>query len=135
MPPKLKTNRSVWKLILFSLLTLGIYSIIFFIPFTFDLEKIHPARERSKPMNFLFAYILALFTASIVIFIWHYQITVYIEDALSVRSIKYSFGTKDFWLWVILGSLILVGPFIYFHKLCRAMNLLCADYNEKPTLE
>lgn len=31
--------------------------------------------------------------------------------------------------WCILGSLILVGPFIYTHKLLTAMNLLSADYN------
>ena len=35
----------------------------------------------------------------------------------------------SFWGWGILGSLILVGPFIYTHKLLTAMNLLSADYN------
>lgn len=127
----LKTNRSMWKLMLFSILTLGIYSIIFFIGFSFELEKAHPARERSKPMNYLFAYILAFFTMSIVIDIWHYQIAAYMEEALEERNIDYSFGTTDFWVWFLLGSLFLVGPFIYFHKLCRAMNLLCENYNAR----
>ena len=27
------------------------------------------------------------------------------------------FNATDFWLWNILGSLIVVGPFIYVHKL------------------
>ena len=31
----------------------------------------------------------------------------------------------------ILGSLILVGPFIYIHKRMKAMNLINADYNAK----
>ena len=39
-PPKLKTNRSMWKLIILQILTLGIYGIVFFIPFSFDLDKI-----------------------------------------------------------------------------------------------
>ena len=69
---KLATNRNMWKLMILSLLTCGIYTIIFFIPFSFDLERIHPSS--GKRMNFLFAYILALFTFSIVIDIWNYQI-------------------------------------------------------------
>ena len=40
-----------------------------------------------------------------------------------------SFGAKDFWLWCILGSLIVVGPFIYFHKFFKSVNLLAEDYN------
>ena len=55
--------------------------------------------------------------------------------ALSDREINYDFGTNDFWLWFVLGSLILVGPFIYFHKLCTAMNLLCKDYNEHQMIK
>ncbi len=129
--PKLETNRSMWKLMLLNILTLGVYSIIFFIPFSFDLDKIAPKSDHSKTMNFLFAYIFSLFTFSIVIVIWHYHIAVRVEEALSERNIDCEFGTKDFWIWYFLGSFILVGPFVYFHKLCKAMNLLCEDYNEK----
>ena len=132
-PPKLQTNRSVWKLMLLSIFTLGIYSILFFIPFSFDIDKIAPKPDRSKTMNYLFAYILSLFTFSIVIDFWHYQMAARVSEALERRDIRYEFGTKDFWLWFILGSLVLVGPFVYFYKLCKAMNLLCAHYNENPT--
>ena len=31
----------------------------------------------------------------------------------------------------IIGSFIFVGPFVYIHKLCKAMNLLSEDYNVK----
>ena len=37
----------------------------------------------------------------------------------------------DFRGWYFLGSFIFVGPFVYFHKLCTAMNLLCEDFNAK----
>ena len=130
-PAKLQTNRSMWKLILLSLVTFGVYSIIFFIPFSFDLDKAAPSKNRSKTLNYIFAYILAYFTFSIVLDIWHYQIAARIEDALEEREINYDFGTRDFWTWFIFGSFILVGPFVYFHKLCKAMNLICEDYNKK----
>ena len=134
-PPTLATNRSWWKLIVLNILTLGIYSIIFFIPLTFDLEKIHPSREREKMMNYLFAFILAYFTASIVLYAWMYQLASRVEDALSFRQVDYEFSTSDFWLWLVLGSLFLVGPWVYYHKLCSAMNLLCEIYNEKPQVD
>lgn len=134
-PPKLQTDRSMWKLMILNILTLGLYSILFFIPFSFDLDKVDPQREREKTMNFLVAYILSIFTFSIVIDVWHYQIANRMEEALAHRGIEYDFSTGDFWKWFFFGSLILVGPFIYFHKLCTAMNLLCQSYNEKPTLD
>ena len=134
-PPKLQTNRSIWKLMILNILTLGIYSIFFFVPLSFDLDKVDPKREREKTMNFLLAYVLSIFTFSIVITIWHYHIASRIEEALSRRNIDYDFSTSDFWKWYLFGSLIIVGPFVYFNKLCNAMNLLCQSYNEKPVLD
>ena len=131
--PKLQTNRKMWKLMLLNIVTLGIYSIIFFIPFSFDIDKIAPKSDRSKTTNYLFVFVLSLFTWSIVLDVWHYQIAKRVEEALSAREIDYEFGTKDFWLWFFLGSLILIGPFVYFHKLCKAMNLLCEDYNQRTS--
>ena len=131
-PPKLMTNRSMWKLMLLNILTLGIYSIIFFIPFSFDLDKIAPNPDRSKTPNFLLAYILALFTLSITLEVWLYHITSRIENALSERDIAYDFGTDTFWGWYFFGSFFLIGPFIYFYKLCKAMNMLCEHYNDNP---
>jgi uncharacterized membrane protein len=133
--PKLKTDRSMWKLILLNVLTLGIYSIIFFIPFSFDLDKIAPKSDRSKTMNYLAAFVLSMFTFSIVLLVWHYHIAGRVNEALAKRKISYEFGTDSFWTWYFFGSLILIGPFVYFHKLCKAMNLLCAHYNEKPIIE
>ncbi len=134
-PPKLQTNRSMWKLFVFNVLTLGIYGIIFFVPLSFDLDAVDPKRERGKTMNYAAAYILSLFTFSIVITVWHYHIASRIEEALARREIDYKFSTGDFWKWYFFGSFILVGRFIYFYKLCKAMNLLCQSYNEKPVLE
>ena len=131
-PTPLKTDRSMWKLLLFSILTLGIYSIIFFIPFSFDLEKIAPRREKEKTMNYLWAFILAYFTVSLVLVVWHYQVAAHVEDALKRRDIDYNFGTESFWIWYVAGSFFLVGPLVYFFKLCRAMNLLCEHYNADP---
>lgn len=127
--PKLQTNRSMWKFMLLNTCTLGIYSVIFFIPFSFDLDLVAPKPDRSKTPNYLFAFILSYFTVSIVLQIWLYHITERVEEALDRYKIDYNFGTEDFWKYQIFGQLVLVGPFIYIHKLCTAMNLLCGYYN------
>ena len=134
-PPKLPTNRSVWKLAILSILTLGVYTIFFFIPLASDLNKVDPKRGREKTMNYFTAWLIGLFTFSFGLALWHYHIAGHIEEALDRRKIRYYFSTGDFWGWYIFGSFILIGPFVYFYKLCKAMNLLCASYNEKPVLD
>ncbi len=129
-PAKLKTDRKMWKLVLFGILTLGIYSIVFFMPLSFDVDKVSPKGDRSKTMSYLAAFVLSMFTANIVMDVWQYQITERISEALEARDVDYDFGTGDFWGWFIFGSLVFIGPFVYFHKLCKAMNLLCEDYNK-----
>lgn len=129
--PKLQTNRNVWKFIILNILTFGIYGIIFFIPFSFDLDKIAPKRDGTKTMNYLFAYILSYITLSVVMMVWFHHITERVEEALREREIDYEFGTGDFWGWYFFGSFILVGPYVYLYKLISAMNLLCEDYNKE----
>ncbi len=134
-PAALQTDRQMWKLMILNILTLGIYSVAFFIPLSFDLDKVAPKRDGTKTMNYLYAFILGIFSLSIAITLWHYQIVQRIEEALTRREINYDFSTNDFWGWYFFGSLTIVGPFIYFHKLCKAMNLLCRHYNENPNFE
>lgn len=130
-PPKLKTDRKMWKLMLFSFLTLGIYSIYFFSPLPYELEKILPSRGRQKLMNYGAAYFIAYFTFAIVMVFWQHELAKRVEEALTERGIAYDFNMGDFWGWYFFGSFFLVGPYIYFHKLCTAMNLLCEDYNKE----
>ena len=131
-PPKLQTNRNVWKLIILSILTCGIYEIIFLIPVAFDLDKAAPKKDRSKTMNFLFVWLLARITGGIAYMVWFHGVSDRIGDALNERNIPYRFGTGTFWGWYVLGALLLmIGPIVYYAKLCKAMNLLCEDYNNR----
>jgi hypothetical protein len=133
-PPKLKTNRNMWKLMILNILTLGVYSVYFFLPIPDTLDKVAPKKDRTKTLSFIAAFILSYLTGNIVIAIWHYQIAQRIEEALEERDIKYDFTTNDYWGWYFFGGLIVFAPFlsfVYFHKLCKAMNLLCENYNEE----
>ncbi len=79
----------------------------------------------------LVVFIFSWLTLGIVPIVWYHRTSARMGGELKYRQIDYSFDAADFWLWNVLGSLIVVGPFIYLYKRMKAMNLINADYNEK----
>jgi len=137
MPPQmmapvkqLKTNRGLAKFILLSIITFGIYALVVMTGLSDDINIIASRYDGKKTMNFLLvSLILTPVTCGIFALVWYHQLSARIGAELERRGIDYSFGAKDFWLWSFLGSMIIVGPFIYTHKLFKAMNLLSENYN------
>ena len=82
-------------------------------------------------MNYCFMVLITPITLGIYSFVWYHKMSERIGNELKRRDIAYNFSCSDFWLWDVLGSLIIVGPFVYGYKLFTAMNLICADYNAK----
>lgn len=129
---QLKTNRSLVKFILLSLITFGIYGLVVLSGVSSDINLIASRYDGKKTMHFcLVTFIFAPLTLGIVPLVWNHKLSARIGAELRRRELPYSFGPSDFWLWSVLGSLILVGPFIYIHKMLKSMNLLSSDYNEK----
>ncbi len=129
---KLKTNRGLLKYILFSLITFGIYGIVVMSSVSSDVNIIASRYDGKKTMHYcLLIFIVAPVTLGIASIVWCHRISARIGAELSRRGINYSFGASSFWLWYVLGSMIFVGPFVYYHKFFKAMNLLSADYNIK----
>jgi hypothetical protein len=75
-------------------------------------------------------FIFSWLTLGIAPVVWFHRISKRIGNELKRRGISYSFGAGSFWGWNVLGVIIGVGPFIYTHKLFKAMNKLAKDYNE-----
>ena len=127
---QLKTNRGLAKFILLSIVTLGIYAIVFMSSVSGDVNIICSRYDGKKTMHYcLLLFIISPLTLGIATVVWMHKISNRIGNELERRGLNYSFGASDFWIWDILGSIILVGPFIYLHKLSKAMNTLCEDYN------
>lgn len=127
---QLKTNRGLLKFILLSLITFGIYALVFYSKVSTDINLIASRYDGKKTMHYcLLTFIVAPITLGIGAIVWAHRISNRIGNELSRRGIAYNFGASDFWLWNVLGSFIVVGPFIYLHKLCKSMNLLSSDYN------
>lgn len=129
---QLKTNRGLLKTILLSLITFGIYGLVFYSKLSTDINLIASRYDGKKTMHYcLLAFIVGPITLGIGYIVWAHRISARIGNELSRRGISYSFGAGSYWGWNVLGSLIGVGPFVYLYKLCKAMNQLCADYNVK----
>ena len=95
-----------------------------------DINTIASRYDGKKTMHYcLVLFIFSWLTLGIVPLVWNHKISDRIGAELTRRGIDYQFGAGTFWGWGILGSLILVGPCIYTHKLLTAMNRLSADYN------
>lgn len=126
----LKTNRGLVKFILLSIITLGIYSIVLMSSISSDINTIAAKYDGKKTMHYcLLFFIFSWLTFGIAPLVWYHRISARIGKELARRGIAYNFGAGSFWGWNLLGLFIFVGPFIYIHKLCKAMNLLAADYN------
>ena len=128
----LRTNRALWKIIVFSMLTFGIYGLVVYCNVSSDINTVASRYDGKRTMHFaLLTFIVAPLTFGIASFVWNHRICGRMGNELNRRGIAYSFGSADFWLWGILGSLIFVGPFIYTHKMLKAMNLLAEDFNAR----
>ena len=127
---QLKTNRSLLKFILLSVLTLGIYGIVVMSAVSTDINTIASRYDGKKTMHYCLVYfVFSWLTLGIVPLVWSHKISNRIGAELTRRGVSYSFSAGSFWGWGVLGSFILVGPFIYIHKMLKSMNLLSEHYN------
>lgn len=127
---KLKTKRGLIKFILLSIITFGIYALVFYSKVSTDINLIASRYDGKRTMHFcLLAFIFTPLTCGIATIVWYHRISRRIGNELYRRGIGYEFGASTFWVWNVLGSFIFVGPFVYMHKLCKSMNLLCENYN------
>ena len=128
---QLKTNRGLLKFILLTIITCGIYGLVVMSVLSTDINTIAERYDGKKTMHYILVCILACITLGIATLVWYHRLSERIGTELNRRGIAYSFGAGTFWGWNVLGALIYVGPFVYTHKLFKAMNLLAADYNVK----
>ena len=127
---QLNTRRGLLKLILLTIVTFGIYPLVFFSGISEDINLIASRFDGKKTMHYcLMAFIVGPLTFGFGFIAWFHNLSSRMGNELARRGIAYSFGATDYWLWNVLGSLIVVGPFVYLHKLAKASVLLAQDYN------
>src|SRR5690625_919955 len=126
------TNRSLTKYILLGFITFGIYQIWVVARGGEDLNAIASRWDNKRSMNYwLMFFIIIPITLGIAYLVWWHKTSDRIGSEQQRRGLQRTVSSSDFWLWGILGGLIVVGPFIFYHKWLHAMNAICADYNTR----
>lgn len=129
---QLKTNKGLLKYILLGIITLGIYPIVCMSSISESINLAASQYDGKKTMHFcLLFFLIGPLTLGIGDLVWFHRLSNRLGNELARRGIAYKISAGTFWLWDILGALIIVGPFIYTYKLLKATNLMCADYNAK----
>lgn len=129
---KLRTNRGLTKNFFLGLITFGIYPLVVYSHISEEINTVASKYDGLHTMHYCLIYfIFSWLTMGIVPLVWCHRLCARTGNELKRRGISYDFGASDFWLWGILGSLIIIGPFVWIHKHMKAMNLINADYNQK----
>lgn len=127
---QLNTHRGLLKFILLGIITFGIYPLVFFSGISEDINLVASRFDGKKTMHFcLLFFLVGPITFGIADIVWFHNLSSRMGNELTRRGIPYSFGAVDYWLWNVLGSLILIGPLVYIHKLAKASVLIAQDYN------
>lgn len=130
-PPRLQlpTRRGLGKMVFLGILTLGIYPTVIWSRIVTELNLAASRHDGRRTMPYFGMVLLTPVTLGIFAFVWMHRFCRRIGDELQRRDIGYKFDSSTFWLWNILGCLILVGPFVFLHKLMKSMNQINADFN------
>lgn len=129
---QLRTDRGLAKMILLSLITFGIYALVVESHIGEELNLIASRHDGRRTMHFcLICFLFSWLTLGVAPIVWYHRTSDRMHGELVRRQIDYDFGAIDFWLWCILGSLIVIGPYVYIYKRMNAMNLINEDYNQK----
>lgn len=123
------TDRSIVKILIFSLFTFGIYSLFFYNEIASAMNTIATKYDDKNTKSYIIAVILGFVTFGIFPIVWFIQLVGRIERELKRRNISCNFTLASFLCWQIFGAIIIIGPIISIYKLITAINLLSEDYN------
>lgn len=124
----IQEDRKFWKLLLFTIPTLGIYSIYFWFRFTQDLNEMN--REEKKLKNYILVLFLSIITLGIYRWVWFFYVVDRIQVTGEELGVKINPGPSITLIWKLFGSFILIGPFVANYVTIRNMNKVARQYNK-----
>lgn len=126
---RIKDNRGLLKLILLSVVTLGIYSFYFVYKMAQDMNTM--CEDDDEKTGGLVAYILlCIITLGIYSLIWYYKIA----NRVYINAPRYGFSVAEkgsnYLLWTILGGFTFgIGALYAQHTVLKNVNSLARAYN------
>ena len=122
-------NRALWKYILFTILTCGIYSLYFIYSIAQDVNEM--CRDDGKQTGGLAKFIiLSILTLGIYTWVWYYKLGNRLYDNAYRFGLQFSENGTSILLWNIFGVLICgIGPFIAMNIVIKNTNAMAHAYN------
>ncbi len=116
-------------LIVLSIITFGIYPLFFWHGYARDMNIVC-AGDGRKTSGIIVQVVFSIFTLGIYNLIWIYSAGDRIFYNCTKRNIPNTVSGGSVLLWYVLGSFILIGPFIGLYQLISGLNQLCISYNQ-----
>lgn len=126
----MKENRSMFVVILLSLITFGIYGLYFTYSYARDMNIVCEG-DGKKTGGLLAQIFLTLITFGIYYYVWTYKVGERIRDNCQKNGVESPCTGGSLLLWDILGAMIIIGPLVAYHKEIKGLNMLCTCFNSK----
>jgi len=126
---QLPIRRSLVKMIFLNIVTLGIYGTVIWSKIVSEINITASRYDGKRTCPYLAMCLLSVLTIGILPWVWYHKFSNRVGNELKRRGYDYKFGASTYWLWNVLGAFIIVGPFIYCHKLMKSMNMINKSYN------
>jgi hypothetical protein len=123
-------RRSLLTLILLSIITCGIYGIIFWYNYSDDMNKVCNG-DGKLTQNYIIVILLSIVTCGIYPFIWYYGIGNRLQENAPRYGLNFSENGTTVILWMIFGGLLCgIGTLYAMYILIRNMNDMADRYNQ-----
>ena len=123
-------KRGLASYILLSAVTGGIYGFWRISVLARDLNLMCEG-DGKKTRGFLAFFFFGLITLGIYCIVWLYMVGDRLHDNAKSYNLSFKESGSIVLLWFLLGSLIVVGPFIAMHIIFKNTNALADEYNKK----
>ena len=122
-------KRGLAGLIILSFITFGIYGLYWIYKLAKDVNLICEG-DGKKTAGLLKYLLLGIITFGIYDFIWVYMLGDRLQDNAQKYNITIKESGETVLLWFLLGSFIIIGPFIALHIIIKNVNALADEYNK-----
>lgn len=129
---QLPNRRGMWKMILLSLVTFGIYPMVIWSRISMEINMVASRYDGKRTIHFMWVPFLSALTLCVYAFVWIHGLCNRIGDELIRRGIRYKFSASTFWLWNLLypliGAAITVALVVFLPKLGLDLTLAYLAY-------
>ena len=127
---QLKTNRSFLVVLLLTLITFGIYGLFFTHSVIKDVN-IACEKDGKHTTGLLALFFFGLITFGIYSLVWIILLIMRLENFAIAFGQEPDVTILSFLLWFLLGSFIIIGPFVAGYKHIKGINQVCTIFNNQ----